>query len=124
MGRCRMGSNTVANQPPQYPYTTTGSDFSSLTAFAFTNGDVLQPALSKQVVTSTTNSASRQVSVVLNKDTRMVVEYYPSIFETCKFKWSRYLAFAIIFYYILSTLFKLFMKEGMLDSQTTIDKVK
>jgi hypothetical protein len=62
--------------------------------------------------------------ITLNKVKKTFVSYYPSILETLKFKYSAYLAIAIIAYYIFSSIFKLFIKEGMLESQTITEKIK
>lgn len=103
----------------------TSFDFNSLLSYAHTHQDALCPLLSTQkFAPSDTNPTTRSIKTYLNKRTIMLVDYYPSILETCKFNWARYLAFAIIFYYLLSTLLKLLLKEGLLDSQTIVEKVK
>ena len=119
-----MGTEIISNTPPQFPLLTTQITYADLLSYALTNTDTLVSHLTSNIITSSSNSNPRTIMISLNKRTLMLVEYYPSVLETFKFKWSRFLAFAIVFYYLLSTLQKVLLKEGLLDSQSVVEKVK
>ena len=78
-----------------------------------------------QVYTNGVNAVdTRTITLNFVKQQSILVKYYPSLLETLKFKYSTYLAFAIIFYYIFHSLFSLYLKEGLLDCQVATERLR
>lgn len=102
----------MVNLPPYYPNLVGGQTFSTLANELILENLVLDSSFTSQLITdqSVTQGSTRSITLEAAKDSKVVVNYYPSILETFKFKYSRYVAFFLIALAVFGGLFKMFIK--------------
>ncbi len=110
-----INNNKNINYPAYLPELKPPTSFDALMDHVVTSHEVHR--LNHEIVTQSAisqQSATRQFKLKLIKDTKVNIPYYPSVLETLKFAFSRWLAFVIIAYFVFYQLLGMLCKDGAL----------
>ena len=101
------------------------TSFDTLVDHIITNPEVHR--IKKEIMSTSTSSqqsATRQFKINLIKDTKVNIPYCPSVLETLKFSFSKWLAFVIIAYFVFYKLMEKLAKDGALLTKVKDEIVK
>ena len=103
-----------------------GATFATLAKELVLSNLLLSSALTPQIVTdpSLTLGATRTISLKAVKQRKVVVNYYPSLLETLKFKYARFIAFALIAFAVFGGTYRMYVREGLLDCQAKTEQIR
>lgn len=63
------------------------------------------------------STSDRTIKIVLNKETSLLLPYYPSVYESLKFRFARYFGFFVVAYLIFHQLLIILIREEGIECQ-------